>query len=134
MGPSFATLSPEQCRERLAAATIGRVAFCTPQGPAIFPVNFGLVDGVVVFRTAPYSHLGTSVVGAQVAFEVDEAKPDEEVGWSVVVHGQAMRIEDPAEATELRRRLPEPWASGQRVMYVRVVPSRMSGRSVSRGV
>jgi len=133
MGTSFVTLSTQECRDRLAATTVGRVAFCTSQGPRIYPVNFGVVDGSVVFRTAPYSDLGTLVVGAQVAFEVDELRPDEEVGWSVVVQGRAIRVEDSGEMTQLRRTIPEPWASGQRGMFVRVDPTRMSGRSVGSG-
>ena len=130
MGPSFATLSTQECRDRLTASTVGRVAFCTSQGPRIYPVNFGVVDGAVVFRTSPYTELGTLVVGSQVAFEVDDAQPEQLAGWSVVVHGTATRVEDADEVVRLRRQLPEPWASGQRGMFIRIVPTRVTGRSV----
>jgi nitroimidazol reductase NimA-like FMN-containing flavoprotein (pyridoxamine 5'-phosphate oxidase superfamily) len=132
MGPSFVTLSQEECRERLDRAQVGRVAFCTPQGPSIYPVNVGMVDGDVVFRTAPYTYLGTQVGGTQVAVEVDEVDPTDASGWSVVVRGQAVRVDDPDEAARLRRTLPEPWAPGQRALFVRVVVAQISGREVNR--
>ena len=131
MALSFATSSTQECRHGLTASTVGRVAFCTSQGPLIFPVSFGVVDGAVVFRTSPYTELGTLVVGARVAFEVDDSQPEHEAGWSVVLHGKATRVEDPDEVTRLRRILPEPWASGQRGMYVCVVPTSISGRSLN---
>jgi uncharacterized protein len=130
MGASFVTLSQEECRERLAAASAGRVAFCTPQGPSIYPVNVGVVDGDVLFRTAPYTDLGTQVGGKQVALEVDELDPADASGWSVVVHGETVRVDDPDEVARLRRTLPEPWAPGQRALFVRVVVAQLSGRSV----
>jgi nitroimidazol reductase NimA-like FMN-containing flavoprotein (pyridoxamine 5'-phosphate oxidase superfamily) len=130
MGATFVTLSQEECRERLAGASVGRVAFCTPQGPTIYPVNVGVVDGDVVFRTAPYTDLGTQVGGSQVALEVDELDPADASGWSVVVHGEAVRVDDPDEAAQLRRPLPEPWAPGQRSLFVRVVVTQISGRGV----
>jgi len=130
MNASFVTLSQEDCRERLAGASVGRVAFCTPQGPTIYPVNVGVVDGDVVFRTAPYTGLGTQVGGKQVALEVDELDPADASGWSVVVHGEAVRVDDPDEVARLRRTLPEPWAPGQRSLFVRIVAAQISGRGV----
>src|SRR5262245_9300032 len=130
MGASFVTLSQEECHERLAGASVGRVAFCTPQGPSIYPVNVGVVDGDVVFRTAPYTDLGTQVGGKQVALEVDEVDPADASGWSVVAYGEAVRVDDPGEVARLRRTLPEPWAPGQRSLFVRVVVAQMTGRGV----
>ena len=130
MGSSFVTLSQEECRGRLAGASVGRVAFCTPQGPSIYPVNVGMVDGDVVFHTAPYTDLGTQVGGRQVALEVDELDPVAASGWSVVVHGEAVRVDDPDEVAQLRRAVPEPWAHGQRSLFVRVVVAKISGRAV----
>jgi uncharacterized protein len=129
---SYVTLSQEECRERLAGASVGRVAFCTPQGPSIYPVNVGVVDGDVLFRTAPYSELGSQVGGRQVALEVDEVDPADASGWSVVARGEAVPVDDPDEVARLRRTLPEPWAPGQRVLFVRVVVAQVSGRVVSR--
>jgi uncharacterized protein len=130
MGASFVTLSQEECRERLAGASVGRVAFCTPQGPSIYPVNVGVVDEDVLFRTAPYTDLGTQVGGKQVALEVDEVDPADASGWSVVVRGEAVWVEDPDEVARLLRTLPEPWAPGQRSLFVRVVVAQMTGRGV----
>ncbi|MGH3317510.1 MAG: hypothetical protein ACRDO0_15330 [Nocardioidaceae bacterium] len=39
-------------------------------------------------------------------------------------------MEDPHEIARLRRTLPEPWAPGQRSLFVRVVVAQMSGRGV----
>lgn len=35
--------------------------------------------------------------------------------------GEAVRVDDPDEVVRLRRTLPEPWAPGQRALFVRVV-------------
>ena len=56
-------LSPDECRELLCAGLVGRIAMCTPVGPHIVPVNYGVVDDSVVLRTSPYSVLGTHARG-----------------------------------------------------------------------
>ena len=48
-----------ECLELLASDTVGRVAFVTPDGPRIVPVNYVVAGDSVEFRTAAYSELAT---------------------------------------------------------------------------
>jgi nitroimidazol reductase NimA-like FMN-containing flavoprotein (pyridoxamine 5'-phosphate oxidase superfamily) len=84
------------CRALLAGGVVGRVALATPAGPRIFPVNYSAVDEAVVFRTAPYSVLGTYAWRSALAFEVDHLDYGYQRGWSVVATGHGQRVEDPA--------------------------------------
>ncbi|MES2712231.1 MAG: PQQ-dependent sugar dehydrogenase, partial [Pseudomonadota bacterium] len=47
------------------------VAFSTPAGPHMVPVNYTVVDDAIVVRTSPYSLLGTHGRNTVVAFGVD---------------------------------------------------------------
>ena len=80
-------LSYAKCYELLAAGGLGRAAVCTPTGPHIVPVNYSVVDESVIFRTTPYSALGTYARNTQMAFEVDHADHERQLGWSVVATG-----------------------------------------------
>ena len=124
-------MSAQECRDRLARGGVGRVALCGPSGPEIYPVNFAVVDGDIVFRTTPYTAFGRAVVGTEVAFEVDEYDLDGRHGWSVVVKGTATAEDDPDEVIRLRRVGPRPWPAGQRPLFMRLRPRTISGRQVS---
>ena len=122
------TLSPAECLGLLEAGGIGRVGFASADGIMILPVNFAVTGRTIVFRTAPDTLL--AVYGnAQVGFEVDHLDETLREGWSVLVHGHAHKVTDEREVKQLevRTRL-EPWAAGPRDVYVRITPTRISGR------
>jgi hypothetical protein len=131
MTSSFVDMSAQECRDRLTAAGVGRVAFCGPDGPQIYPVTFTVVDGDIVFRVAPYTRLGMQVSGSEVAFEVDDVDHVRRGGWSVVAKGKAAPVDDPDEMMRLRREGPQPLAPGQRHLYLRIRPRSLTGRSVA---
>ena len=55
-----AELDYTTCLSLLREEEVGRVAVCTSDGPRIVPVNYTVVDDdTLVFRTTPYSALGT---------------------------------------------------------------------------
>ena len=124
------SLLPGECRRLLTPGGVGRVAFNTAAGPVVLPVNFAMVDGTIVIRTSA----GT-VIGAHaddlVAFEVDHVDEALSQGWSVLVRGQAHRVIQPAELRHLQEEAEVwPWAGGNREVYIRIVPSRMTGRRI----
>lgn len=121
-------LGPEECRELLSAGVIGRLAFATPDGPRIVPLNYAIVDDTIVLRTTPYSEVARYAVGTEAAFEVDELNHQRQTGWSVVAVG---RIEEMsvAELQELRSLwVPRPWAGGLRNVYLRLRWRQLTGR------
>jgi hypothetical protein len=81
-----------------------------------------------VFRTGS----GTLIAAHSaddVAFEVDHIDEALGQGWSVLVRGPAHRVAQPGELQHLLERVAvTPWAAGEREVYVRIVPARMSGR------
>jgi nitroimidazol reductase NimA-like FMN-containing flavoprotein (pyridoxamine 5'-phosphate oxidase superfamily) len=127
-------MSPAECRELLGAGLVGRVAVCTPLGPHIVPVNYGIVDDCVVLRTSPYSVLGSHARGAILALEVDNFDYERQRGWSVVARGRAEAV-IAAEDVEHLKRVWEPnaWASGQRNLYLRVRWTELTGRRLGPG-
>jgi nitroimidazol reductase NimA-like FMN-containing flavoprotein (pyridoxamine 5'-phosphate oxidase superfamily) len=127
-------LSAEKCEELLRAAIVGRVVFETEDGPQIVLVNYTTVDDAVVFRTTPYSQLGTHVDGGRLAFEIDHIDYDGHRGWSVVAHGTGEVVEDPADLAATGPFWnPKPWAAGNRLLYVRLPWRRLTGRRIGAG-
>jgi nitroimidazol reductase NimA-like FMN-containing flavoprotein (pyridoxamine 5'-phosphate oxidase superfamily) len=127
--PTLLKLTAEECWDRLSDHGIGRVALSSPAGPAILPVNY-LVDAhSVVYRT---SRTGAAAVaeGSEVAFEVDHMDESDSQGWSVLVVGTARRIDDDTARRLATQPGAAPWAAGIRELWVRVLPTRVTGRSI----
>lgn len=121
----------QTCRDLLASREAGRVAVCTPDGPRIIPVNYSIVDEMLVFRTTPYSVLGTYARSSQLAFEVDDFRPEDRSGWSVVAVGRGRMIDDPEELRRIRaHRDPDPWVGGKRWLYIGLEWRDLTGRRV----
>ena len=125
------SLTVDECVELLRAGVVGRVALCTPMGPRIVPVNYAMHGNAIVFRTAPYSEVGTYARDAEVAFEIDHLDYENHTGWSVVALGKAHMVDDPDELHEIRESWePRPWARGQRNLYLKISWHDVSGRSL----
>jgi nitroimidazol reductase NimA-like FMN-containing flavoprotein (pyridoxamine 5'-phosphate oxidase superfamily) len=119
----------------ISAGGIGRIAYQSRFGPAVLPVNYQWHDGAIVFRTARHSaldqDLDTGIAGGdyKVAFEIDEIDTDGRQGWSVLIQGPAHHVsEDERESAE--RAGVEPWPAGDRELFIRIVPDRVTGRRI----
>jgi nitroimidazol reductase NimA-like FMN-containing flavoprotein (pyridoxamine 5'-phosphate oxidase superfamily) len=129
--PELAELDLGECWGLLSTHGVGRVSVSTPEGPAIVPVNYTVVDGAVAFSTAR----GTTpalAAGAEVAFEVDHIDEALSEGWSVLVVGRAERVTDPAAVRHLvGAARSAPWAGGDRELWLRITPKRVTGRRIT---
>lgn len=126
-------MSYDECRARLIEESVGRVALCTPSGPQIVPVNYAVDDDAVVFRTAPYTVLGTHGRGAQLAFEVDQLDHESRTGWSVIAVGRAAVVDNPVDLARFRvHDGPRPWAAGARQLHLRLPWTSLTGRRVGK--
>ncbi|MFR9799804.1 pyridoxamine 5'-phosphate oxidase family protein [Streptomyces sp. MS06] len=130
-GARFTALQPEECRALLATHGVGRLAVSTEDGPVVVPVNYSIVDGAVVFRTAAHA-TPARAVGQRVALEVDRIDEAFSRGWSVLVRGDAEAVTDSAAVRRLNGRAHStPWAGGRRSQWVRIVPVAITGRRIS---
>jgi transcriptional regulator with XRE-family HTH domain len=128
-GPHAAleSLTSEQCERHLAGGGVGRIILSTGSGPVAFPVNFVFADGALAFRT---SDAMTANVSGIVAFEVDHIDEAMSEGWSVLVRGHARPIDGPDDRRSAAGLDIEPWAGGERLNLIRVVPFEMTGRVI----
>jgi nitroimidazol reductase NimA-like FMN-containing flavoprotein (pyridoxamine 5'-phosphate oxidase superfamily) len=123
------TLYESQCRRLLQGAVVGRVAFWTPGGLRIMPVNYASVNDAIYFRTSRDSDLGVNAPDAEVAFEVDHIDYERHRGWSVVAHGTAREVVDEDELRQLSQSWePQPWAQGARPLTIRLAWTEITGR------
>ena len=131
--PVLMRLSERECWERLGTHGIGRLGLSAATGPAVFPVNF-LVDAhTIVYRTDPEG-VAAVTAGDQLAFEADHIDEQLRNGWSVLVTGTADHITDPDTVRALAERPgARPWAGGRREMWIRIMPSEVSGRIIRSG-
>ena len=128
-------LDEDQCLNLISGGGIGRIAYTSRSGPAVLPVNYALHDGAVVFRTAAHGPLDedlrTGITNAdyRVAFEIDDIDMAAKRGWSVLIQGPAHHVTE-AEEEAVRRAAVETWAPGDRELFVRITPQRITGRRV----
>ena|SRR5690242_13640627 len=118
-----------ECLELLASQSVGRVGVGGVR-PGIFPVVFAMLDGDIVFRTAPGEKLIAAALHRDVVFEVDRYDVESRTGWSVNVIGIIEELREPAardraEALEL-----EPWAGEWRDRYCAVRTRDVTGRRI----
>jgi nitroimidazol reductase NimA-like FMN-containing flavoprotein (pyridoxamine 5'-phosphate oxidase superfamily) len=122
-------LSEAEAHDLLARGEVGRVGLTLGAMPAIFPVNYAVIDGDIVFRTAPGSKLTAAADRTVVAFEVDDYDRHDRSGWSVLAIGRSEVVHDAGITGPALGSL-EPWADGNRTSVVRIHPEFVSGRRI----
>jgi uncharacterized protein len=128
-------LSYEDCMARLARKRLGRLVLVLDHQPEVFPVNYGLDDNAVVFRTRPGTRL-MAAHQARVAFHVDHHDEATRSGWSVLVQGMAEDVTDRTDdlATQRTRAVyVDSWVPGHASRILRIIPARVTGRQINAG-
>jgi len=129
----FRTVSPAECFDLLEPGGIGRVGFTAADEVMMLPVNFAVCGTAIIFRTAPDTLLALHA-STRLSFEVDHFDAALREGWSVLVQGHAHPVTDEQEIRRLEDVTHlEPWAPGARDVYVRIMPTQISGRSIQPG-
>jgi uncharacterized protein len=123
-------LSEDQCRELLATRRVGRFAYNDEHGPVVTPLNYAVNDGAVLIATSPQAQLAKYAAAGRVALEIDDVDQEHHSGWSVLVRGRAEVVEY-ADLPASHQARPTPWVSGERTLYLRIVPTSLSGRRLS---
>ena len=124
-------LGERECAELLQSVQVGRLGIAIMNVPDIFPINYVVDRGNIVFRTNEGTKLAAAVLGKAVAFEIDGYDPVAGDAWSVVVKGQAVEIEGMYELFSAEDLPLFPWHAGEKHRFVRIEPTEITGRRFS---
>jgi nitroimidazol reductase NimA-like FMN-containing flavoprotein (pyridoxamine 5'-phosphate oxidase superfamily) len=136
--PVVELLDEAECQQLIAAGGVGRIGYTGRFGPTVLPVNYALYEGTIVFRTGQHSPLGEDLrtgiehAESKVAFEIDELRPGAREGWSILIQGAAHPVDAEAERASLMESGVDPWAGGEKELFVRIIPTRITGRRIRR--
>lgn len=137
--PIVEELDEAECLRLASQEVIGRIAFSGRYDLTVLPVNYRVVDGAVVFRTAQDSLTGadlrTGIADAdyRVAFEIDHLDQGTHEGWSVLIQGPAHHLDAGPGEAETAAGI-ESWAGGEKDHFIRITPARITGRRIRRPV
>lgn len=129
---TFEALDEQECRQLIATAPIGRLAFTESALPMILPVHFTVRDGEVVIASLGGSKVSSARRGDIVAFEVDGYDPETREGWTASVVGPSRLITDPDEIAALDLLDFAPWTPDQDRHYLAVQIGVLRGRRLTR--
>ena len=128
----FTRLDRAESLRLLAGVPVGRLIFTINAMPAIRPMNFALVDGLILLRTAADTTVARKVHDVIVAFEADQLDPATSSGWSVTVTGRATLVTDHAAIARYQAVPLVPWAPGMRDQFVTITTELVEGLRVRR--
>jgi nitroimidazol reductase NimA-like FMN-containing flavoprotein (pyridoxamine 5'-phosphate oxidase superfamily) len=121
-------LELNECWRLLRQAEVGRLAVSIRDLPDLFPINFIVDRGTVVFRTAEGTKLAAAVLGRAVAFEIDGYDAEAGEAWSVVIKGRAVEIERMQDVFDALDLPLFPWHASPKHRFVRIEPDDVTGR------
>ena len=128
----FSQLDRAESLRLLASVPVGRLIFTVNALPTVRLMNFALVDGLIVMRTADDSTVARKVHHTVVAFEADELDNAPCSGWSVTVIGRAALVADPEAAVRYRAVPLVAWAAEPRDTFLTITTEMAEGRRVQR--
>jgi hypothetical protein len=121
-------LDLHECWALLREHEVGRLGVSIANHPDIFPVNYVVDHGTIVFRTAEGTKFAAAVLGTAVAFETDGYDTKSGEAWSVVVKGRASEIQNMYELFDAQDLPLFPWNDAPKYRFVRIVPELTTGR------
>ncbi len=130
------TLDEAECLRLASSQVIGRLAFVGSYDLTVLPVNFQLVNGAILFRTAHDSQTGkdlrTGIEHAEykVAFEIDSFDEQAREGWSVLIQGPLHHVDSAAEQEAALTVGVDSWPPGDKQQFIKIRPVRITGRRV----
>lgn len=128
--PTLDVLDRAECFRLVEAGGIGRVVFLDADRVVALPVNFRMVRADAVFRTGDGTIAEAVRADRPMSLEVDHLDEALVEGWSVLLSGHAVVVDDPAERTRIEELHIEPWAGGDRHLVIRLTTDAVSGRRI----
>ena len=133
--PLSTELDREECMRLIASGGIGRIAFDSAPGPTVLPVDYVMHDDAIIFRTQAGGPMdqdlraGLESAEITIGFEVDRIDRARRGGWSVLVQGSVHHI-TAEELPSMSVSGMKPWAGGDRELYIKIIPQRVTGRRI----
>ena len=125
-GQPVTELSEDESWKLLSSLALGRLVTTVDGRAEIFPVNFVVQHRTLLFRTAEGTKLLSTIMNNQVVFEADDHNVAE--GWSVIVRGTAQMLTTAAEIDTAEHAGLYPWVATEKLRFVRITPTEISGR------
>ncbi|MGN6441865.1 MAG: pyridoxamine 5'-phosphate oxidase family protein [Arthrobacter sp.] len=126
--PAAEILDAEECWALLAQTGVGRLAVIADGHPDVFPVNFKVDGGTLVFRTGAGTKQQAIQSDATVALEADAVSSQFGLAWSVVVKGKAAETTPTGPDLDDIRRALFPWQGVGQEHFIRITPESVTGR------
>jgi nitroimidazol reductase NimA-like FMN-containing flavoprotein (pyridoxamine 5'-phosphate oxidase superfamily) len=126
--PDVQNLERHECWAMLRTVSVGRLAVLADGRPDIFPINYTVDGGTLVFRTGEGTKLAGASGSAPVALEADGVDPDTGLAWSVVAKGTADVVTATDEVLGTTELYLFPWQAGKKDAFVRITPDSLTGR------
>jgi uncharacterized protein len=123
-------LSPAECWTLLASTPVGRIGVLNDSAPEIYPVNHVVDRDTIVFRTDSGNKLRGLTRSPAVCYQVDGIVPQDATGWSVLVKGRAVEVDDPDGVRRVAQLPLRYWALGDKHHWIRIVPTEVTGRRI----
>ena len=121
-------LSESACWALLRTTSVGRLAVWVEDHPDIFPINFAVDHGTVVFRSGAGTKVSAALSDSPVALEADGYDQETTEAWSVVVKGNAEEVSGGQELLDTIDLPLFPWQAGDKGRFIRIIPTTTSGR------
>jgi nitroimidazol reductase NimA-like FMN-containing flavoprotein (pyridoxamine 5'-phosphate oxidase superfamily) len=138
--PAVEVLDEAECLRLISPGGVGRIAYLGRYDLTVLPVNYRLVGGAVLFRTARDSITGedlrTGIANAdfKVAFEIDQLDEQAREGWSVLIQGPAHHLDSSTEQAAAVTAGVHPWAGEDKDHFIRITPTRITGRRIRQAI
>lgn len=121
-------LDEDACWDLLRAQPVGRLAVAVAGEVEVFPLNYLVHDGHIVFKSAQGSKLAALAANARVTFEIDGYAPESGEAWSVVLKGIAHELQRMSEVYAAEELPLFPWNASPKDFFVSIRPREISGR------
>lgn len=121
-------LSESACWALLRTTSIGRLAVWVDDHPDIFPINYAVDHGTVVFRSKAGTKISAALSDSPVAVEADGYDTETARAWSVVIKGKAEEIRSGSELIDTVDLPLFPLQAGEKGRFIRIVPTTTTGR------
>ena len=128
------TLDLEACLQHLRHEKVGRIAVVQDEYPLVVPVNYRFVEAAQRNWVALRTRAGNVIdrASSRVAFEIDGIDDSHRRGWSVLVRGTMLPVdEDAADFAEQFDS--DTWLSTDRDTWLVIEPFSITGRALEPG-